>query len=303
MIKRFLLTIILAAVIFLPGFGQATWGNPLGQYTYNPAGGAMSDVGELISGYYSLHGSANNSPLGYLLMGTTTFPNNKIAAGFKFTSETGGVLSNFSGEATFIYKTDVCDNSKLSFGLSGTINKLRLMKERLNPQHPADPILIAGESGFWGDANLGVNLYRTNVYYVGISANNLLAQQTGWRITDFKNQSSRLFTLSGMYTFNLSQGAWKWELSGVVMTYNPAEFGAMVYDAGTRFIYRKSFWVGSRYSNNTVKGLFGIYFQNLAVGYCGGMSMGDVTAYTYAMTRHEIFLRMELNTSKPSKGN
>ena len=295
--------LILCLIVFtLPVFvfGQHLWNNPVGNYVYNPSSGAMSDLGELVSSYYKSYGSATNSPMGVLLMGSTTFPNDNVAAGFRISSESGGVLSNLYGELSFIYRVPLFQNSKLSFGLSGTFNQMTLQKEKIYAQHPDDPLLQGGESGFWGDVNSGVSLYRTNVYYIGVAGYNLARQQTNWLINDFENQASRYYTLTGMYTFNIFKGDWKWELSGVGLAYEQ-KISDINYDLSSRFIFKKSFWLGGGYTPNAVKGLFGIYFQNLAVGYAGSFGMGDVKLYTYSMTQHEIFVRLELNTSKPSR--
>src|ERR1035437_7703845 len=124
-------TYILASLLFIlathQGYGQKIWGSPLGQYAYNAGGGAMYNLSEISSSYYNSFTSANNNPVGYLLMGQATFPNDRIAAGFKLISESGGVLNTTSAEATFIYRVPVAKSSKLSFGLSGVLNQMGIM--------------------------------------------------------------------------------------------------------------------------------------------------------------------------------
>jgi len=296
----YIIASFLLVLVSTQGYGQRIWGNPIGQYAFNPAGGAMNDVTEITSCYYNSFAAANNNPVGYLLMGTATFPNDRVAAGFKLSSESGGVLNTTKAEATFIYRVPVAKSSKLAFGLSGVLNQMGIMNDRVYAQHPEDPLLQSAKAGFWGDANFGVSLYETNRYYVGLAANNLMGAQTTWLVSNFTNRSARLFSLSGMYTFTVFRGDGKLEFSGVGMSYLKGET-AVNYDITSRIIMKKSFWLGTGYTPNAIKVLCGLYFQNFSFGYTGGLGMGDITKYTYKMPKHELFVRLEINNSKSSK--
>ena len=225
--KIYIASAILLLLSFTNGYSQRIWGNPVGQYAYNPAGAAMEDLGEIMACYYNTYASANNSPRGYMIMGSSAFPTNNMGAGFKLTSEPGGVLTNMGAEATFVYKVDVSMNSKLSFGLSGTYNQLGIDNQRVNPQHPIDPILIQGaETGYWFDANFGISLHEANQYYLGVACYNMLGNQTSWLLEDsydFTNRSARLISISGMYSLNLFKGDGKLETYGATMFYMPQD--------------------------------------------------------------------------------
>lgn len=299
--KIYLIAVLFFFLLSANGYSQRIWGNPIGQYAYNPAGGAMSDVSELTTCYYNTYTSAYNNPMGILLQGSASFPNDKIAAGFRLTSESGGVLKSTKGEATFIYRLPVWKNSKLAFGISAVCNQLGIIRDRVNAQHPDDPILQGAQAGFWADANFGVSMYESNKYYFGLGIYNLLGGKTSWLVSDFTNRGARLYSLSGMYTFNVFQGDGRLEMSGVGMSYLSKGSTALNFDISSRIIMKKSFWVGCGYAPNTVKVLCGTYFQNFAVGYSGGIGMGEITKYTYSFPRHELFLKIELNNSKTSR--
>jgi type IX secretion system PorP/SprF family membrane protein len=302
--KIYIISGLLLLLSTVNGYSQRIWGNPVGQYTYNPAGASMNDLGEIVTSYYNTYASANNSPRGILLMGSTSFPSDKIGAGFRFNSESGAVTKNTSAEATFVYKIPVGINSKLAFGLSGTYNQIGIDNELVQAKDPNDPFLTQGaESGYWFDSNFGISLNEANQYYIGAAIYNMLGTQTNWQLQDFTNRSSRLISLSGMYSFNLFQGDGKLETSGATMFYVPEDKYTMTYDLNARLIVKKSFWVGTGYTNNMVKALFGFYIQNLSIGYAGGFGLGDIASYTYSMPKHELFLRLELNTSKSSRTN
>ncbi|MBE6311567.1 MAG: type IX secretion system membrane protein PorP/SprF [Bacteroidales bacterium] len=286
---------------------QKIWGNPMGQYVYNPAGASTNDIGEISVNYYRNYMSATNSPKVISLMGASPFANNTMGAGFRFCADNAGVLKNLTAEATFVYKVQIARSSRLSFGLSATYNQMALDKGLMNPQHPDDPILTAAsDAGSWFDMNFGVSIYQTNKYYVGLAMYNLLSQRTNWLMEEnlFVNRSARLASLCGMYTFDIHQGDFKIELSGVAQTYIPQEkysFSAVSYDLSARFILKKMFWLGSGYSNDMAKLLAGFYIQRFTIGYAGGFSTGDLKNLTNTMPRHEIFLRVEFETSKASR--
>jgi type IX secretion system PorP/SprF family membrane protein len=284
-------------------YGQRIWNSSLGQYAFNPAGGGMSDIASISSSYYNTYGSANNSPYGFLLMGTSPFASDNIAAGFCLTTESGGVLNNTMAEGTFIYRVPILKNSKLSFGISAVYNQMSILRDRLNPQDPNDPILNAATSGFWGDANFGVSLYETNKYHIGLAVYNLLDGSTSWRVENenFTDRAARLYSFSGMYTFDVLKGEGKLEFNGIALSYLSEGSTSVNYDIDSRLIIKKLFWVGAGYEPKTVKFLFGVYFQNFSVGYEGGIGLGDITKYTYVVPQNELFLKIDFNNSKASR--
>lgn len=300
--KKTQIIIILVLTIFgSNSFSQKIWNSSLGQYAYNPAGGGMNDVGEITSSYYNTYGSANNNPFGFMLMGTAPFPSENFAAGFRITSESGGVLNSTMAEATFIYRRPILKNTKLAFGLSAVYNQLSILREKVYAQHPDDPILNGASSGFWGDANFGASIYETNKYYFGIGVYNLLAGRTNLLVTDFTNRSSRLFSFSGMYTVNVLKGDGKLEVKGLATSYFSKGSSDINYDLSSRIILKKSFWIGSGFAPNTIKLLFGIYFQNFAIGYSGGIGIGNTSPQNYSLPKHEIMLKIDFNNSKASR--
>lgn len=291
----------------LNGYSQRIWGNPVGEYAYNPAGAAMNDLGEITSAYYTDYMSATNSPKGILLMGSSPFANDNMGAGFRVVSESGGVLENIMAEATYVYKVQVGRSSKLSFGLSGVYNQIGINTSLVNAQNTNDPILTQGaQSGSWFDTNFGINFYQANKFYIGVATYNLLSNRTNWLLTNFSNRESRLASLTGMYTLDLFSGQGKVETTGVAQAYLPQDkysFSSVSYDVTSRLIFKKAFWIGSGYANNMVKILCGVYVQNLAIGYAGGIGLGDIATSTYALPKHELFLKLDLDTSKSSRSN
>lgn len=281
------------------------WGNPIGPYAYNPAGANVNDMGEILATYYMTYVDAKNAPQGALLLGSTSLPFDNMGAGFRFDYETGGVLKNIMAEATYVYKINIGRQNKLAFGLSGTYNQIAVQSSKINAKDENDPFLVNGtQSDFWFDFNLGVSFYQPNHYYIGVAAYNIAGGQSfaDWKVSGFEGRTSRLFTASGMYMLGLMNGDLKFEFTANGMFYIPQDSFTPVYDVNVRGIYKKIFWLGTGYTENMVKVLAGVYVQNFSVGYAGGIGVGgDITSYTYSFPRHEVFLRLELNTSKGSK--
>lgn len=301
MSKISIVLVLLSLFLINTGKSQRIWNSPSGQYAFNPAGAAMSDLADISTCYYNNYGSANNNPEGFLLMGSAPLPVDNTGAGFRFISESGGILKSTSAKATFIYRIPVGSSSKLSFGLSGVLNQVGIIRDRVNAQYPDDPVLQSAQSGFWGDADFGISLYSANKYYFGVAVNNLLKGSTNWLISDFSTRSDRLLNLSGMYSIYVLSGEGKLEISGVAQSYLTNGTENINYDISSRIIIKKCFWIGSGYEPGMVKLLFGVYYQNFAIGYSGGIDLGEISKYTYALPLHELFLRIEFNNSRPSR--
>ena len=304
--RRFLTLLILPLAII--GSVQAQhrmWGNPIGPYAYNPAGANVNDMGEIIASYYMTYVDAKQAPQGALLLGSTSLPFDNMGAGFRFDYETGGVMKSIMAEATYVYKLNIGRQNKLAFGLSGTYNQTFLDRSKVVAKDGNDPFLVSGtESDFWFDFNFGVSFYKPNHYYVGLAAYNIAGGQStaDWKIAGFEERTSRLFTASGMYMLDFVNGDLKLELTANGMFYLPQDKFTLVYDANARAIYKKICWLGTGYTENMVKVLAGVYVQNFSIGYAGGIGVAnDITTYSYSFPRHEVFLRLELNTSKSSK--
>jgi type IX secretion system PorP/SprF family membrane protein len=286
----------------MPTFAQRIWSNPVGQYAYNPSGACYNDLGELLVSYYNTYASANNSPQGALLMGSTSLPTDNMGVGFKFVYEKGGVLSNLMAEATYVYKVNLGNNHKLGLGLSGTFQQTALQDHLVNAQHPDDRYLMLGaESDYWFDVNFGLSFYKPNHYFIGIAAYNLVGQHTSWMLPNFEGRTSRLLTVSGLYDFFFLQGDIKLELAAEAMMYVPFDKFSLVYDVTAKLQWRKYCWIGGGYTNNIAKIMAGVYIQNFAIGYAGGIGVGEISNFAYAFPQHEVFLRLEFNTSKWSK--
>lgn len=304
--KRSISLIVLCIATFAlnnsTAFAQRIWGNPVGQYAYNPSGANVNDMGEILVSYYKNYVSAINAPQGALLMGSTSLPFDNMGAGMRFTYETGGVLNNIMAEGTYVYKINIGSSNKLAFGLSGTYNQTSIDNEKVNAQHPMDPMLLIGaEADYWFDVNVGISIYQPNHYYLGIAGYNLIGNKTSWKIENFDPRQARQFTASGMYTLNLLNGDFKLEASANGLIYSPQDSTTVVYDANLRAIIRKTFWLGGGLATNMVKAFGGIYIQNLSIGYACGFGRGEITDYAYRLPRHELLCRLELNTSKKSK--
>lgn len=266
-------------------------------YLINPSLGGSKEMVTIGTLYQTEMSAYDYHPKSFLLWGTSPFSNQRVAGGFKVSSVEAGVLRNVSAEATFIYYVDVAD-SRLSFGLSAGINQLQLMRNRVEVRDLSDPILQGAETGNWFNANLGVAISKSNIYYVGLATYNLLPKQTNWMVSDFENKTEILYALAGMYTFDFD--VVKLECSTLLSTSRPDDFSWLHYGVSTKLLFGKDFWIGTGYeSQSIIKGSFGINIQNLSFGYTGNYCFAKT--YNYAFNKHEIVLILKLPYSKTSK--
>lgn len=297
--KKIRLFFLLVVLISTKGFAQQ--GGEYDPYLSNPSLGGYNEIAKVGLLYQRENTAYDYSPKSFILWGSSPFNNQRIAAGFKVASQEGGVLKNTSAEAHFIYFVPV-GGSRLSFALGGNFNQLQLMRERVQVHDPTDPILQGAESGSWYNANFGIALSQVNKYYFGFAAYNLLPSQTNWMVSSFENRSHITYVASGMYSINLFQGDWRWEISTILATNNPSDFDWLHYEFSNKIMIKKDLWIGAGYGNETcIKGTFGINVQNLSFAYTGYYSFGDPGKYGYSFTKHEIVLIVKFPYSKTSK--
>jgi type IX secretion system PorP/SprF family membrane protein len=269
-------------------------------YLVNPSLGGYNSFVKLGSIYQTEMSAYDYSPKSFLIWGTSPFNNQRVAGGFKIASQEGGVLNNISAEATFIYHVPV-GSSKLSFGLSGSFNQLKLMKDRVEAFDINDPILQGAESGNWFNSNFGISFSQVGKYYIGLAAYNLLPSQTDWMVSSFENKADIMYVANGMYRFTLMENVLFLESSAFVNTY---DFKKINYGAFTKFIINKNLEFGFGYKESSIiKSGFGINIQNLSFGYYGSYSFGTAGQYNYPFTKHSIVLMVKLPYSKSSKEN
>lgn len=278
----------------MKGFAQL--GAGYDPYLANPSLGGYNQMVRLGALHQTENGAYDYHPKSFIFWGSSPFNSQRVAGGFKIASQEGGVLQNLSAEATFIYHVPVA-GSKLSFGLSGGFNQLRLIRNRVEVHDPFDPILQGAESGNWFNANFGLALNQVDRYYIGIAAYNLLPSQTDWMVSSFENKTDITYVANGMYRFTLMENVLFLEGSAYIITQT---FSSVQYGASGKFILNKDILFSIGYASaNTIKGGFGINVQNISFGYCGSYSFGDV--YGYSFTKHEIVLMLKLPYSKNSK--
>ncbi len=301
--NRLVLFILFSALSFSVA-GQRIWTVPVGPYVYNPGGANINDMGEIVASYYSTYLNANNHPQGALVMGSTSLPFDNMGAGARLDYQSGGVLKNVTFEATYVYKVNIGTQNKLSFGLSAVYNQIGIDMEKVHAQHANDPLLVKGANSEFGiDFNVGVMLYKPNHYYIGLAGYNLAGSVNDPDfLIAYDLRDTRLLTASGMYTFHGMEGNLNTEITGNLLSYVDWKEFDPVFNLNLREIIYKTLWVGCGYTKNMILPQMGIYFQNLSIGYASSWGVhGDIKKYAYKVPRHEIFMRLELNTSKNSK--
>jgi type IX secretion system PorP/SprF family membrane protein len=103
-----------------------------------------------------------------------------IGVGLQLYNDQAGPLRVTSATAIFVYSIHVAKDTKLAFGLAGSLNNVGINFSEINVDMPNDPAFPTNNmSSMIPDANFGMYLYKQN-FYVGLSATHLI--QSDWKL-------------------------------------------------------------------------------------------------------------------------
>jgi len=103
-----------------------------------------------------------------------------IGVGLQLYNDQAGPLHVAAATAIFTYSIHITQETKLAFGLAGSLNSVGINFSEITVDMPNDPAFPANNmTSMVPDANFGMYLYRDN-FYVGLSANHLI--QSSWKL-------------------------------------------------------------------------------------------------------------------------
>ncbi len=104
----------------------------------------------------------------------SAIPNSRIGLGLLAYNDQLGPMKNTGVNLTFAYHLPVNSKTKLSFGMSGMINNVRIGWSQINIDDNNDNAFVGNATSSWvPDANAGLYLYQSR-FYCGLSATHLL---------------------------------------------------------------------------------------------------------------------------------
>lgn len=183
-IMKKIITFIL--IIFsLGAFAQQEAG--FSMYFFNPVYVNPGYAGsrDVLSGsivYRSQWTGMPGAPISQSMSLHSAIPNTKIGIGLLVYHDAAGPMKNTGANLTFAYHIKLSKNAKLSLGVSGMLNNIRVNWSQINFDDDQDPSFTANKSSSWvGDASAGLYFYMPR-FYVGISGVHLL--QSKFRFTN-----------------------------------------------------------------------------------------------------------------------
>lgn len=230
-------------------------------------------------GFYDPKGMVNKGPLKL---------KERVGIGAAFYNDINGPLSNVGAILSYAYHIPTNNTSGLSFGMSLLFTNTSLNTSVLDPDEMDDAYLLTGNDDVY-DLNFGSGvLYRTNGYFVGVSANKLLPGASNVGSTEKSKQS--YFATAG-YKFGKTFAFFRYEPS-VEVKYISSE--QVVLDIHAKAYFAHFNWVALSYSTtNLINMRLGLkLYKMLYAGYNYGFSLNNVESINRGY--HQISLGINL---------
>lgn len=227
---------------------------------------------------------------------------NNTGAAFVINREKAGLTTMLSADFSFLYTLNLAPESamKLVFHGTGSFNQMTFNSDDAVVNQYDDPILAGGTMNQpAGNASAGIALMSQNKYYIGINASQLIPVRYGFMNSVVDNQMKPVFGIQAAYVYSLNENAsfQGWASAGM----NNSLIG---YQFGADFKYRKIFWVGAGYRDNSSMLVnAGITAQSFSFGYAFAYGMSDAVRNnaTYAGVSNSIFIRKVFNEQKAAR--
>jgi type IX secretion system PorP/SprF family membrane protein len=177
-----IITTIAFGILSLGAFSQQDAG--FSMYFFNPMyiNPAYAGSREVLSGslvHRSQWIGMAGGPTTQSLSLHSAIPNSRIGLGLAVYNDDAGPMKNTGINATFAYHLPINSTTKLSFGITGMMNNIRVGFDQINIDNKNDPSFVGNSSSSWvPDASAGLYLYKKR-FYAGISATHLLESKFG----------------------------------------------------------------------------------------------------------------------------
>lgn len=205
---------------------------------------------------------------------------------------------NFSTAYHLVLKQESFKNQlTLSMGLQGSLTQHILDKNQLTTYIPDDPtILEAYNYQLVPDAGFGLYLHKSNQYYVGISALNLIQTKKDlYNLNNFvKNRLVRNYYVLGGANFDFKTSGRKKISLQPSFLFRMIEATPMQFDVNLKVNYDKSYWAGVSYRHNdAIVALLGVRIYQMMIGYSYDFTLSNLKNYSFGT--HELSMTFILN--------
>lgn len=255
---------------------------------YAGSRGALSIFGLHRTQWVGLEGAPTTNSFSV----NTPIQDSKLGVGLSFVNDKLGVINENTISLDVSYTIDLNQrNSKLSFGVKGSLNMLNVAYSRLNKFNPNDPMIlhdIADEAS----PNIGAGIYWHNEKsYVGLSVPNFLENKRFENGTLYSAMNQRQhFYLMGGHVFEINPTL-KFKPAFLLKAVSGAPLQA---DVTANFLIHDKFTLGGAYRWDAAWSAL-VGFQITDGLFMGYSYDGETTKLAnYNKGSHELFVRFEL---------
>ena len=287
----------LLALIFIgSGLGLQAQDIPLfsqkltNSFIYNPSFAGL-DFGSLTFSRRQNYSKVEGAPINNFLSAHTPFANYRFGVGLNVFQEDVNILKNTYASLAFAYHIQFNKYSKLSFGVSGEYNTLRLNGADINfTETSRDLVLENLRTGKNNSADFSFGASYANQYLkLGIAANRL---NTAWLKPDSTKLLSNYYSAFAQGTIRLRGDQ---DLLEPYISYRKFSETNNTWDAGLFYTYNNKIMAGAAARKGGVFNFTLAYHLSkyLMVGYSREMLTGGLGGFVGAS--NEFTIRLDFN--------
>jgi len=279
-----------------PLFTQYFWND----YLINPAFSGLSSYNPIQVGVRNQWTGFGGAPGTYTLGGHGAIQNKNMGiGGMLFLDDFGGAIEQSGIVLNYAYHLKLNNSSKLSMGISGSLNQYTYDGSNIIANSQNDQSLFVSQKSLVPDFNLGIVYSSEDRLRVGFSANQLLESSLKkWNSNTSEELSNKLvrhYFLSGSYLADI-KGKIQLEPYTVLRTtfITPVQF-----EMGARIIYKEHFYTGIGYRHkDAFVFLVGTTYNRFLLGYSYDLTTSKLR--NYSSGSHEIMIGYRLAQRKAS---
>ncbi len=228
-----------------------------------------------------------------------------IGLGLQVYNDKAGPMDNTGINLTFAYHLPINETTKLSLGMTGMMNHIRVGWNQINFDDDNDQVFLENASSNWvPDASIGLYLYKPR-FYAGISANHLLQSRFGFSETEDADLSIfyRQYYLTSGIVIPISKII---DLKPSILV-KYVKSAPIVSQIDAAFIFNQKFLIGVGFRTDKkidIKGMDSMILGTIEIEITRFLRVGY--AYDYYMNRtggynsgtHEILLGWDIGYTK-----
>lgn len=267
--------------------------------SYNPAFTGNDEFFNALALHRTQWTGIKDSPRTYFMSLDAPSKSGKMGFGGVIYTDVAGPTRRFGAKATYAYKLQITEETKLSFGVAFGLTQFSIDGSQIDLRETGDQAMTGQiESELKPDASFGL-VYYSDKYFVGLSADQILNNELDLYPGDGDGKMAVHYYLSGGYKFKVSDD-FEIEPSVLLKYVQPIP---VQLDFTTRIIYKGNLWLGGSYRTNDAAAVYAGYriMDYLTIGYSYDITTSDLKQYSDGT--HEIFIQFRFGKSQMLENN